>query len=80
MKRGNDSLALGDVAAARLFFQRAAEGGSAAAAISLGKSYDPAYAPPGSSPDVAKAAMWYRRALALGDPTAVDPLRALPKH
>lgn len=80
MKRGDDSLSLGDVAAARLYFQRAAEGGSGLAAVAVAKTYDPAYALPGSSPDVAKAAMWYRRAVAMGDPTAAGLLQALPAH
>lgn len=75
MKRGGQSLDLGDIAAARLLFQRAAESGNAAAATALGKTYDPNFSAPGGSPDPARAAEWYRKAISLGDARATDLLK-----
>lgn len=75
MKRGEQSLALGDVAAARLSFQRAAEAGNPQAATATGKTYDPAFLSVGS--DLAQASKWYRRAISLGDPEAADLLKRL---
>jgi len=75
MKRGNESLDLGDIAAARLLFQRAAEAGNAAAATALGKTYDPNFTSAVSAHDPMRAAGWYRRAIALGDRNAADLLK-----
>jgi type II secretory pathway predicted ATPase ExeA len=69
IKRGNESLDLGDVAAARLLFQRAAEAGNAAAATALGKTYDPR--------EPRKAAEWYAKAVSLGDSEAAGLLKRL---
>jgi type II secretory pathway predicted ATPase ExeA len=80
MRRGDQSLALGDIAAARLLYQRAAEGGNAAAAAALGRTYDPNYTVPGQSPDPTRATEWYQKAIALGDPQATDLLRKLAGH
>lgn len=78
VKRGNESLILGDFAAARLFLQRAAEAGSAPAALALGKTYDPnETGAKGTRPDPARAADWYRRAESLGDPAAAGLLQRL---
>jgi type II secretory pathway predicted ATPase ExeA len=77
MKRGNESLDLGDVAAARLLFQRAAEGGNAAAATALGKTYDPSFTPAATPQDAGRAFEWYMNAVALGDPSAGDLLKRL---
>ena len=78
LKRGNDSLALGDIAAARLLLQKAADAKSASAALALGNKYDPneAISQPGNA-DPGRAADWYRKAQALGDPTATGLLRRL---
>jgi TPR repeat protein len=75
MQRGDRSLALGDIAAARLSFERAAEAGNADAATALGKTYDPHYIAPGGTPDPARAAGWYRKAITLGDAHAADLLK-----
>jgi type II secretory pathway predicted ATPase ExeA len=75
MKRGEQTLGLGDIAAARLLFQRAADGGSGAAATALGKTYDPDYVAPGEKPDPARAMDWYRKAVTLGDARAADLLK-----
>lgn len=80
MKRGDQSLDLGDIAAARLLFGRAAEAGNAPAATALGKTYDPAYAAPGQTPDPARAANWYRKAITQGDPRAAILLKQLGGH
>ncbi|HUZ75573.1 MAG TPA: hypothetical protein VMU87_21520 [Stellaceae bacterium] len=80
--RGDQRLSEGDVASARLFYQRAAEAGDARAALQLGGTYDPAFLThlgvQGMRGDVREAASWYRRALALGDAAAERRLQALP--
>jgi pimeloyl-ACP methyl ester carboxylesterase len=69
MKRGEEFLALGDISAARLFYARAADSGSAQAMTALGKTYDPEFTDRakalGVRPDPAAAADWYRKAMAL---------------
>jgi len=81
MKRGQQSLSLSDIAAARLLFQHAAEAGNPRAAVAMGKTYDPDYltlgAAQGEKPDTGRAAEWYRKALALGDPQAAALLQKL---
>ncbi len=73
MRRGAAALADGDVGAARLLFERAASS-NAAAALALGKTYDPDFLAQlgarGVQPDRAAAAFWYGKAKALGDPDA----------
>jgi hypothetical protein len=80
MKRGDQSLALGDVAAARLLYRRAAEAGNAQASTALGKTYDPNYTAPGQSPDPVRATEWYQKAIASGDPQAAELLKNLAAH
>jgi hypothetical protein len=77
LKRGDQSLGLGDVAAARLLYQRAADAGNAVASAAIGMTYDPNYVVPGQTPDPARAAEWYRKAVALGNPHAADLLKQL---
>jgi len=81
LARGDDLLATGDVAAARLFYQRAAEQGNAAAATAVGQTYDPAVLDllrvRGARGDVQMAAEWYRRAIAAGDRHAETRLKRL---
>jgi type II secretory pathway predicted ATPase ExeA len=76
-RRGSEALDLGDTASARLLFQRAAEAGSSAAAIALGKTYDPSFTVNVAARDPNRAAEWYRKAAALGDPAAADLLKRL---
>ena len=82
MQRGQEMLSVGDISAARLLFERAAHGGSGAAAVALGRTYDPrvlsALGVRGIRPDAAAAADWYRRGAALGDAEAARLLQALP--
>jgi hypothetical protein len=81
LARGDDLLATGDVAAARLFYQRAAELGSAAAATAVGQTYDPAVLEllrvRGARGDMQLAAEWYRKAIAAGDRQAEIRLKRL---
>ena len=81
LARGDDLLATGDVAAARLFYQRAAELGSAAAATAVGQTYDPGVLEllrvRGARGDVQLAAEWYRKAVAAGDRQAEIRLKRL---
>jgi hypothetical protein len=69
LRRGDALLALGDVSGARRFYERAAEAGSAAGALAVGRTHDPAVlAGLGMRdirPDPEAAADWYRRAEAL---------------
>ena len=69
MSHGRDLERVGYLAGARLFFRRAAEGGSAEAAHALGETYDPAEFQKldvhGMTPDPALAAKWYGRAKVL---------------
>lgn len=79
--RGDELLATGDIAAARLFYQRAAEQGSALAATAVGQTYDPIYLEQarvrGVRGDAKLAAEWYRKATAAGDPQADLRLKRL---
>jgi hypothetical protein len=74
VNRGGQLLVTGDIAAARVFFERAAEQGNAAAATAAGKTYDPLYLEEahvrGIRGDPVAAAKWYRRASAAGDKEA----------
>lgn len=67
---GNRHMSSGNIAAAREFFRRAAEGGLADGAMLLAATYDPdelsALNVQGLSPDPAEARRWYERARSLG--------------
>jgi hypothetical protein len=74
LARGDERLGSGDVATARLFYEKAASAGSARGALMTGATYDPnflstigVYGVPG---DDKAAAIWYRRAADLGDVAA----------
>ena len=71
--RGDKLLAEGNVAAARLFYPKAADNGLAEAALALGATYDPAelarLGVQGMLSDPVQARHWYERAVELG---AVD--------
>jgi hypothetical protein len=81
LKRGKDAFSTGDLAAARLLLRRAAEGGSAEAALALGATFDPLVirrlGAIGAAPDPAQARQWYQKAVALGSTTASQPLATL---
>jgi TPR repeat protein len=80
--RGDRLLSLGDMAGARLFYERAAVRGSSRAATALGKTFDPLEqqrtSVRGNFVDPAKAAEWYRKAIASGgDAEAEGRLKTL---
>jgi hypothetical protein len=81
LKRGKDAFSTGDLAAARLLLRRAAEAGSAEAALALGATFDPLVirrlGAIGAAPDPAQARQWYQKAVALGSATASQPLAQL---
>jgi hypothetical protein len=74
LARGSKFLAEGDIMAAQVLFAHAASAGSAQAATSLAKTYDPVFLAEihaqDVSPDPAIAAAWYLRAAAMGDTEA----------
>ena len=81
LKRGKELIATGDLAAARLVLQRAADANHAEAALALGATYDPfvlrelkVY---GLIPDAAMARVWYEKAIGLGSPVAPRRLEML---
>lgn len=79
---GNEYLSRSDVAAARLFYRRAADGGSANGAAALAASYDPVVLEQRASlrgvrPDPEEALRWYWVARKLGDPSATVRVTAL---
>lgn len=84
LRRGDDLLALGDLAAARLLYERAAAAGDARGAIGMAKTYDPRVLAQlgarGIQPDPDVAASWYRKALSLGDTSAAARLRMLERR
>jgi TPR repeat protein len=71
----------GDIAAARLVLQRAAEAHSAQAALALGGMYDPIVLKElhiyGVTPDVAEARNWYKKAIEYGSAEASQRLQKL---
>ena len=70
LSRGDAAFSVGDVATARLFYERAADAGSGGAALRLGESYDPNFLERAKlraiKGDSKAAAIWYRRAKELG--------------
>jgi hypothetical protein len=71
LARGDSFLHAGDVASARLFYERAADAGNWQGAIRMGATFDPAFL--GRSGvrtvgDTVEAESWYRHALDLGAP------------
>jgi hypothetical protein len=81
VKRGEDFIASGDLASARLVLQRAAEAGEAQAALSLAGTYDPIVLEKlgfkGPTADIEKARMWYERAQEFGSSKASGRLQSL---
>jgi hypothetical protein len=81
LRRGNDLIASGDIAAARLVLRRAANAGDAHAAITLAGTYDPVILEKlgvhGFVPDVAMARVWYEKAKKFGSAEAPQRLELL---
>jgi len=82
--RGDAFLSAGDIASARLFYERAADAGDSAAALRLGATFDPNFlgraGVHGNPGDPAQAASWYRRALDLGDAAAAERLKDVERQ
>ena len=78
IKLGQDFLKNGDFSSARLLLKRAAEAGSAGAALSLGETFDPLLIQRlgaiGVQPDATRAHEWYERAAELGSDAALQRL------
>jgi TPR repeat protein len=83
VQRGDSLFAHGDVASARLFYERAAIAGNGEAALRLGNSFDNFFlyriGMGGVQGDLAIATRWYRRALQLGQDDAEILLNALER-
>jgi hypothetical protein len=80
--KGNENMQTGKVAAARLLFQRAAESGSATAALALAGTYDANELTKwnivgGVHADAKLARQWYARAKELGSAEATQRLQRL---
>ena len=82
--RGDDFLKAGDIASARLFYERAADAGDGAAALRLGATFDPGVLARagirGIPGDPAQASSWYRRARDLGQAAAAERLKGLEQQ
>ena len=81
VQRGETLRQGGDIASARLFFERAAETGLPEAALALGATYDPHELAQlkvhGLRADSALARRWYERARELGHTEAATRLSRL---
>jgi hypothetical protein len=79
--RGDAFLAAGDIASARLFFERAADSGDGRAALRMAMTYDAAFLDRaglrGLGNDPERVAFWFRRARELGEGNAEPPLGRL---
>ena len=78
VKSGLEFMAIGNIGAARLMFQPAAEAGDTVAAFALAETYDPAVLKKlgtkgGITPDIRLANSWYEKAGALGSTLAREP-------
>ena len=81
LARGDKLLSGGDVASARLFYERAAGAGGGLAATRLGETFDPLFLDrihlSGVRGDPTAASFWYHRAHDLGATDAEVLLKAL---
>ena len=81
VEKGNEMMDQGDVAGARLFYERAVGIGLGKAAIALAETYDPhelrRWPVRGLKPDLDQARHWYERALQLGASEANARLQRL---
>ena len=80
VQRGDAALSLDDILAARLLYQHAADTGMGLAAFKLANTYDSDFIVEHKlhvKPDWAQAAIWYRKAEALGEPRAEQRLQVM---
>ena len=82
--RGDETLALGDVAGAREFYKKALKMGDVASAARIGRTYDPvvyqAVGVHGLRPDPLIAERWYKHAISEGDTSAREELNRLTQR
>ena len=80
LARGDSFVVIGDIASARVFYQRAASAGDGRAALRMGTTFDPAFLRRAGLPrtfgDPAQARSWYRRASDLEDDKVKRPRNA----
>ena len=84
VKRGEEFVADGNIGAARMTLQLAAEAGEPRAAFALAETYDPLVLEKlgtkgGITPDIALAQRWYEKAKALGSTVATERLQRLAR-
>ena len=83
LKQGQDFVAAGDLATARVVLRRATQAGSAVAAYTLAQTYDPQVLAKmrarGVEPDPAEARRWYEMAQKLGSREAAQQLERLAR-
>jgi hypothetical protein len=81
VKKGDEQLAEGNIAAARLFYERAADAGLAQGAMALAGTFDASELAQlgvrGIQPDPKQARRWYERAQQLGASDAEERLRRI---
>lgn len=82
LNKGDEQMATGNVAAARLLYRHVADKGLAAGALALATSFDAEELSKrnvkgGVQPDPKQAQLWYEKALALGSGEAQDRLQRL---
>jgi TPR repeat protein len=81
LARGRAMIVQGDIIGARLFFERAAQGGLAQGALALGDTYNAntlrQLGVVGVAPDKTSARKWYQTALDLGAPEAKQRMETL---
>jgi hypothetical protein len=79
LRKGDEHLSEGNISAARLFYERAADVGLAEAAMALAGTYDTSELSRlharGITPNAAEARRWYERARELGAAGAAEQLR-----
>jgi hypothetical protein len=80
LARGDTLVRSGDIASARLFYERAANAGNGRAALLLGATFDPVFLDRGTvlgvPSDPAEARLWYQRARDLGEAEAERRLKS----
>jgi hypothetical protein len=81
LSRGDWLFATGDVASARVLYERAADAGEARAAVRLGETFDPVFLDNthrrGVRGELSTAVFWYRRARDLGATGVTSRLKSL---
>ena len=85
IKNGTVLMGNGDIVAARLMFQRAAEAGDAPGALALAETYDPAVLEKMGTKgaikaDIAQAQRWYAKAKDLGSTAAPERLARITRR